>query len=399
MANISMKRVAVLLCLAFAVVAGASASSAAAPLSDDERAAFRWLDHVTGALPPEKEREWWQIGGTQHGLFGKRYSIAFCGYAAAALGLRGGATERIAAGRMLGNCITRYIRRDVWAYAMSKDYWGGKPWAPDPCYRENIMYTGHLLQLLALYETLTGDMRYWKEGFDFVWRDGRTVHYDVQKLLDVTVSQMREGRSGGIACEPGLVFFPCNNHPHIARALFARLGHGDGWTADARRWETWALAHFRKPLLGGGALNLVYHVKSGIFYPRGHNGLDGWSLLWYEPWAAERRTALDLWRAAAERIDWHALETAPDARKGGFSCCDPADVPPIATVTFLAAAARACDDPATAERLERIAARSLVRRDGMLWLDVGRDWRIGATANYIISLAEADGFRFREIVR
>ena len=78
---------------------------------------------------------------------------------------------------------------------------------------------------------------------------------------------------------------------------------------------------------------------------------------------------------------------------------DPADVPPIATVTFLAAAARACDDPATAERLERIAARSLVRRDGMLWLDVGRDWRIGATANYIISLAEADGFRFREIVR
>ena len=60
-------------------------------------------------------------------------------------------------------------------------------------------------------------------------------------------------------------------------------------------------------------------------------------------------------------------------------------------------AARACDDPATAERLERIASRSLVRQDGMLYLDVGRDWRIGATANFIISLAYANGASFRRL--
>jgi hypothetical protein len=95
---------------------------------------------------------------------------------------------------MLGNCIARYLKRDVWAYSMSRDYWGSKPWAPDPCYRENVMYMGHLLQLQALYETLTGDTRYWKDGLDFTWRDGRTVHYDVQKLIDVTVAQMRESR-------------------------------------------------------------------------------------------------------------------------------------------------------------------------------------------------------------
>ena len=41
-----------------------------------------------------------------------------------------------------------------------------------------------------------------------------------------------------------------------------------------------------------------------MFYPRGHNGLDGWSLLWYEPWAKDRDTALALWREAAARIDW-----------------------------------------------------------------------------------------------
>ena len=64
----------------------------------------------------------------------------------------------------------------------------------------------------------------------------------------------------------------------------------------------------------------------------------------------------------------------------------------------LAAAARACDDPDTAARLEGIAARNLVRRDGMAYLDVGREWRIGATANYFISRAIAGGTSFRSFL-
>ena len=163
-----------------------------------------------------------------------------CGYAAAALGMRGNAAEKATVGRILGNCIERMLRRDVWAYSQSKNYWGAKPWAPDPCYRENVMYTGHLLQLLALYECFTGDRGYWEKGFDFVWKDGRHVHYDVKRLIDVTVDQMRTNPSGGITCEPNLLFFPCNNHPHIALSLFSKLGYGD-WTTDALRWEQWAV--------------------------------------------------------------------------------------------------------------------------------------------------------------
>ncbi len=93
------------------------------------------------------------------------------------------------------------------------------------------------------------------------------------------------------------------------------------------------------------------------------------------------------------------MEIGADAVKEQNVCCNPADVPPVVAATFLAAAARACDDTATAERLERLADRALVRRDGMLYLDVSREWRIGATANRIISLAEAGGFRFRDMVR
>lgn len=381
------------------VSAERSPGCATEPLSEDELAGLRWLEFVTGRMSAADEKEWWAIGGRQFGIFAKRYQIAFSGYAAAAIGFRaaGDSPEakaiRRRVGQVLGNCLTRYLRPEVWGYSQAKSYWGLKPWAPDPCYRENVMYTGHLLQLLAYYELFTGDTRYWSDGFDFEWK-GRRVHYDVKKLIDVTTEQMRKGPSGGVTCEPGLLFFPCNNHPHVALSVFARLGHGD-WTKDARRWECWALAHFHRPFFGGGALNLVCHVRSGILYPRGSAGLDAWSLLWYEPWAADRRVAKALWREAARAIDWSRIESVSDVGPVR-DCADPEPAAPSVTAAFLAAAARACDDPDTALRLERaLDARYLSRRNGWYFLDVSRAWRIGATAQRLISLAESHGARFR----
>ena len=63
----------------------------------------------------------------------------------------------------------------------------------------------------------------------------------------------------------------------------------------------------------------------------------------------------------------------------------------------LAAAARACDDPASAERLERpLDAKYLRRENGFYWLDVKGEWRIGATSMRILALAESNGSCFRE---
>ena len=369
--------------------------TASRPLTADEQAALRWLDHVLGPLSEAEERKWWNHGKLQFGLSSTRYHIAFAGYAAAALGIRGDEEQKTAAGRILKNCIERYLRREVWAYSQAKSYWGTKPWAPDPCYRENVMYTGHLLQLLALYECFTGDQKYWTEGFDFVWNAKKRVHYDVRKLINVTVEQMRAG-NGGVTCEPGLLFFPCNNHPHFALKLFARLGHGD-WSAESRRWERWALDHYFQPLLGGGALNLLCHTKTGIFYPRGYSGLDAWSVLWYEPWAENRGTALALWNKAREWPDWEKLTAPADTVTKADNCMNPQQVPDTVLAVFLAAAARACDDPASAERLEQpLDAKYLRRENGFYWLDVKREWRIGATAMRILALAEANGSRFRE---
>jgi len=365
----------------------ASGPRASRPLSDDERAGLAWLEFVTGPLDPAAEKDWWNIGGTQHGIFAKRYNIAFAGYAAAAIGLRGDAEVRARAGRVVGNCVKRMIRTDVWAYSQSRSYWGRKPWAPDPCFRENVMYTGHLLQLLAHYEQLTGDRRYHRAGggWDFVWTDGRRVHYDVEKLIDVTVEQMRQGPNGGITCEPGLMFFACNNHPHVALKIFRELGYGD-WRDDAERWEKWALGHLLEPLRGGGAFNLVYHVRSGCAYPRGQGAFDGWSLLWYAAWAGDVRLPKALWRRAAKQIDWAFLERGDDTCPP-MKCDDPQPVSPSVTAVFLGAAARACGDDATALRLEKLVDRRHLRRArGHFYLDLEREWRIGATAMRILAL-------------
>ena len=383
-----MKRIIIV----FLLLAAGLVRAGGAPLCAEELEALAFLEHVTGPLPAAEESDWWNIGGTQHGIFAKRYNIAFAGYAAAAIGMRGdsGTTNRV--GRILGNCVERLLRRDVWAYSQSKSYWGEKPWAPDPCYRENVMYTGHLLQLLALYEWFTHDRRYWDAGFDFAWNPRQKVHYTVQRLIDVTVEQMRENRSGGVTCEPGLLFFPCNNHPHYALMLFARLGHGD-WSAYAAKWEKWALAHYPRPPMGGGALKLVYHVQTKLFYPRGTPGLDGWSILWYEAWARDRAKALDLWKSTTARIEW-GLYANPSDAVAGHGCCDPQPVSTSVAAAFLCAAARACDDPATAERLEKpLDSKYLVRRAGRYYLDLDREWRIGASAQRIIAISHGSSFR------
>ena len=61
------------------------------------------------------------------------------------------------------------------------------------------------------------------------------------------------------------------------------------------------------------------------------------------------------------------------------------------------AAARANDDPVTAMRLEKAVDSHLVRTDGLYYLNLNREWRIGATAHRVISLAEANGSRMRDL--
>ena len=52
---------------------------------------------------------------------------------------------------------------------------------------------------------------------------------------------------------------------------------------------------------------------------------------------------------------------------------------------------------AKAMRFEKAVDRYLIRPNGLYYLDLDRTWRIGATAHRIISLAESNGSRFRDL--
>ena len=368
-----------------------------AALTPDEVAAQQWLADTTCRLPPEREGEVWNVGGSQHGFFSIRYQAAFAGYAVAALGMRTpayiGLTQSV-----LSNAVARLADRKAWSYIHS--YWSHEPWYPDPCANGNVMYTGHLMMLMALEEALSGDARFNREGVELVWDNAHRFTYTTKRLVEVTAAQIRAG-DGGVPCEPGLVFFACNNHPHDAFRLLEGMGYGD-WRTASDKWEKWSMKRLRATM-GGGAFRVFHHVPSGLAYPCGMPGFDGWSLVWYAPWASASTNPQSLWRLAREKIDWSAFGENPhDVQEplASCECCNLHKVPPAATASFLASAARACGDAATAERLEAWLDRHFRKASGgRLWLDTNHEWRTGVCANRFLALAQANGSDLRAMVR
>ena len=369
----------------------------APPLTCDELGYLRWIERVTWRTPRERWNEHWQIGGRQLGPSSIRYQAAFAGYASAAIAMRTpaytGRTRRI-----LESCLEHLIDRRAWAYV--ETYWRDRPTFPDPVAHENIMYSGHLLQLLVLLEAMTGERRYRERGFDFIWDESRSFHYTTATLTEAIVAQMRRSSDGGVACEPGLVFFPCNTHPQLALRVQEGMGLGD-WRSERARWEASSLASYG-PLLGGGAVAALRVPDAGITVPRGVAGLDGWSLLWYQPWAADPAVPARLWAKAAGYIPWAEFEAAAPGKDEGAveSCCGHVRMPAAAPASFYCAAAAACGDRAGAVRLRTwLETRYRSGAAGELRLDCDPEYRIGVTSNLLIALALLNGSNLRHLVQ
>ncbi|MFO7936900.1 MAG: hypothetical protein R6V06_04750 [Kiritimatiellia bacterium] len=367
------------------------------PLTSNEVAAQQWFADITYRLPPERNDDFWDVGGSQHGNFAIRYQAAFSGYAAAAFGMRtpayAGLTRRI-----ISNTVMRIADRKAWSYV--KSYWSDESWFPDPCACGNVMYTGHLMMLMALHEALSGDPSFNRAGVDLVWDENNRFNYTTKRLADVTAKQIRAG-DGGITCEPGLVFFACNNHPHVTFRLLEGMDYGD-WRAESEKWEKWALAGLRATA-GGGAFRLVQHEKSGLSLPRGLPGFDGWCLLWYSPWASDPENLHHLWELSLRNIDWSLFEGEPNEAPESVEmqdCCNPIKIPASAQGSFLAAAARACGDGQTAGKLENWLDKHFLKVSGQRqWMTTNPEWQIGVSANRAIALAQAEGSDLRAMIR
>jgi hypothetical protein len=92
------------------------------------------------------------------------------------------------------------------------------------------MYSGHVIHMIALYESLYRDM-HWSEpnALTFCWDSETSFEYDYAELVDIIHKEMMAPRMdgtrdvGAMECEPNLVFPECNQHPTLAFMLFDEL--------------------------------------------------------------------------------------------------------------------------------------------------------------------------------
>eukprot|EP01083_Nonionella_stella_P203561 742720_1 len=166
-----------------------------------------------------------------------RYQLGFATYSAASACSATPAYREICS-KSMSNMIDRMIDRQVW-HAIADEQWGPKSynrgecatpnapdskWAqaetwPDPVIFQNIMYSGHLAQMIVLFEAVTGNMTYSINGWHFIYNDTSTpIHYNTEKLLDALSIQQTNpnNKQGGIPCEPYKVFTECNQNPNVA---------------------------------------------------------------------------------------------------------------------------------------------------------------------------------------
>jgi hypothetical protein len=290
-------------------------------LTDRELAISRWFSHLT-FLQDRADRPWpqWHNDGKQLGVTSLRYQLAFAGYGCAAMAARTPAYRELAE-RQLYDLCERMIDLRVWDYAPVYWKYGDEP--PDPCLYENVMYTGHLTQLMGLYELLTGDTRYSETGWDFEWRDGRKVHYNLRQAIERLHVQTEKNLGGGICCEPSLVFATCNSHSAASFILFDTL-YGTRYAEANVKWFDWMSRNFRiRNRAAGEFFYVLYHQHTKLFVPLGDAGADCWTLGWGYPWFPSTDLAREGWQHILDKAPWKQPDAETTYAPGSqlITCC------------------------------------------------------------------------------
>lgn len=135
--------------------------------------------------------------------------------------------------------IEKMLRFDVWGYWEMTSR-GAKLFDPDlqqlgpgwidPVRSQNIMYSGHLYQMVATHHMLFGAGEFEKPGsilfeYDPVARGmgKQTFSYDIHALTSQLLDLFRLSGWRGIECEPNAIFPECNQHPILALKLYDAL--------------------------------------------------------------------------------------------------------------------------------------------------------------------------------
>ena len=286
-------------------------------LSEKELKLIRFISYLTYLQSTNENVTWhgWEKNteGLQLGLEAIRYPLAHIGYTAAALAYRTSNYRELSL-TILKDSIERMLSINVWGYV--DHYWKHAATFPDPVCFENIMYSGHLLQLLTLYESISGDFTYDTNGFDFVWDKAgyprTTIHYTTSKLAQVIYRQMDEESSAGVSCEPGWVYTICQNHPHLGLRLYDTVRHGrTNLSRISSKWKEFLTEHaleevpvYKKDRYFKMLYERATHIWAPLFASTGN---DGWTLAWLSSWFDQSETSkfvCDGWNVMYKNKYW-----------------------------------------------------------------------------------------------
>lgn len=269
------------------------ATTASAGLSPELRASARYLIENAQDV---KDLSSYYRPMSEAGNFGTRFQMAFQAYAIAAVGERIPAFRRPTA-RALGVLVERMLLPEIWKY------WLVRGDSLDPVGPHNVMYSGHLGQMIGLYERFASDGR-----FDRPFRldDGaRSSHEHTHATVAGALArQMRENDCHGVTCEPGFIYASCNHHAAIATILHDNV-HGAGLASSVPQWLDWMSRRMLKPL--GGIFNVAHISSYDRTIPISFRIMDAWGMAFLNPYGpGVFRRLYPRWRKTISRSDGRA---------------------------------------------------------------------------------------------
>jgi hypothetical protein len=364
--------------------------------------------------------EGFYIPQSQSMNFALRYQLAFSTYALAALQQATPAYRAPYAEAMRG-AIEKMLHADVWGYWRAPQPHGdGNANAPggltssghvavlvsphqravagppsDPIARDNLQYSGHLSAMLGLYEKVSGDTCY---DNPFTLSDsssGVEFSYTHGKVAERIHTQMVQNRFGGVCCEQGMAYVPCNNHAMASNTLHDAL-HGTRYRQANAGWLK--TVRDRLVLKGPairGVFGTAYMKDLGLATPVAFNFTDAWGLAFMVPFARP------LVRKLYGRFKKRGVARAADgAYVGSSPLSERMEISDVAINTgFGLVLARGMGDLALSEALSRYSAHAFgVGWRGGRYFYAGAPRTLHATALYaLVEAIEPGGEGFTRL--
>jgi hypothetical protein len=252
-------------------------------ISDEELGQLKWVLKLANE-PLEDFADMNSLD--QVGITASRYTLAFTTYFLAAEQYHKLPALEGTIKPAMDRVIQKMFLKPIWEY-WSHDSAGvpkfeplmNQPYAPfsDPIAYKNIMYSGHVSQMINLYHMLYNERKYdAPDSIVLKWDDNTKFLYDNKKVQDAMFTQLISNPVPGIECEPNAIFPACNTHPHLGWKLYDQM-HGTRYFATGNPvFMDWFKKVFVDPKTH--ELGAFYLMKQGWVFsasnPRYGNKMD-----------------------------------------------------------------------------------------------------------------------------